>query len=347
MPVRGNVRSFTGPGVAQPGIMPLSEFKLIEQYFKRPPATGAVAVELGVGDDCALLQVPCGLRLAVTTDTLVEGVHFLPDSDPEALGHKVLAVNLSDLAAMGARPAWFTLSITLPVADPEWLQAFSGGLFQLADRHRMTLVGGDTTRGPLSLTVTAMGLLPEDKALRRSGAKPGDQIYVTGDLGAAGLGLMIATGEVGRVADSDVLDRYLKPTPRVAAGQALLSYATSCIDLSDGLSSDLSHVLRASAVGASIHAVDLPIAATVKQSMGPEESLQMALSAGDDYELCFTVPSSDEAACCDALAALGCPATRIGVIEVDEGLRLLDAKGDTVTVQSRGYQHFQESMHGE
>lgn len=310
--------------------MSLAEFDLIRRYFTRSP--GRKDTLLSVGDDCALLAPRPGSHLAVTTDTLVSGVHFLPDADPRRLGHKCLAVNLSDLAAMGAEPAWVTLALSLPETDEAWLDAFAGGFLELADRYGADLIGGDTTRGPLAITVQAMGWVAAKHALRRDAARVGDAIYMTGELGLAGLGLKIALGDIGQHAP-EALDRLEKPEPRIRAGLALAGLAHACIDISDGLAADLDHILTASGVGASLDYTALPLPPAVLQYIDNTGDWQMPLVAGDDYELCFTIAPEREA----QLADLRC--TRIGRIEAQAGLRILHA-GACVELAAAGYQHF-------
>ncbi len=241
----------------------MSEFDLIRDYFTDVGAR-RTDVDLGVGDDCALLEVPAGQQLAISIDTLAAGTHFLPDCDPESLGHKSLAVGLSDLAAMGAEPAWATLALTLPDHDPGWIAAFSRGFAALAGAHGVSLVGGDTTRGPLSVTVQVHGLVPAGRAIRRSGAAPGDRVYVSGTLGDAGLALRrILSGEP---VDPVARARLERPTPRVALGLALRGVASAMIDVSDGLAADLGHILAASGVGAEIDLTALPLSAAVRSA---------------------------------------------------------------------------------
>jgi thiamine-monophosphate kinase len=315
--------------------MSSSEFSIIDEFFNLNPVDGLSPV-VGIGDDCAVLDVPAEKQLAVSTDTLVEGVHFLPDSDPELLGHKALAVNLSDLAAMGASPVWASLAITLPSINKKWLSSFSKGFFSLAEKHSLHLIGGDTTRGTLSITITIMGLLPKDQRLTRSGAAVGDSIYVSGTIGNAGLGLKKAKEGSSDLGDIDVAS-YLAPEPRVALGGALLNHATSCVDISDGLSADLSHILKASGVGATINHVALPLAASVRSYMGNINDDMWAYSTGDDYELCFTIPSSMSPTLIDELNEYD--VTKIGVIEKQSGLRIQTKQGECVTL-NKGYDHF-------
>ncbi len=318
--------------------MPLSEFDLIQRYFS---AVGEARndVVAGVGDDCALLRVPPGEELAVTTDTLVEGVHFLSGCDPEALGHKALAVNLSDLAAMGARPAWVTLTLTLPRAEERWLAAFSRGFAGLARRHRVRLVGGDTSRGPLSVTVQAMGLVPAGQALRRDGARPGDLVAVTGTLGDAGLALQRHLA--GGAAD-ETGERLDRPAPRVAAGLALRGLASAAIDISDGLLADLDHICTASGAGATLELADLPLSPAVARAVKAAGEWTIPLSSGDDYELCVTLPPTAWESAATRLADAGVRLTRIGMIDADRGIRCRRPDGTVETPAESGYRHFTE-----
>lgn len=310
--------------------MSTGEFGLIDRYFKKIPGFNA-AVKLGIGDDCALLDIPEGYELALTTDTMVEGIHFLPGADPETLGHKILAVNLSDLASMGARPVSVMLALTLPTVYDSWLTAFAKGFFSLAECFQVDLIGGDTTRGPLTLTLQALGLIPKGKALKRSAAKAGDIICMTGSLGDAGLGLKIAQGLT--IADSATsLQRFHTPMPRIAEGLAIRDHAHACIDISDGLVADLKHILKASGVGAHLEWERLPLSNAVKHYIDTTGDWQMPLVAGDDYELCFTIPEAN-------LSALSIPYTAIGRIDQDQGVRIY--KSATLqTLTQQGYEHF-------
>lgn len=285
--------------------MALDEFGLIRRYFTRADHPLPAGVRLGIGDDAALLDLPPGESLAVTTDTLVAGRHFPHDALPFDIGWKALAVNLSDLAAMGATPVGVTLAITLPVADDAWLAAFAEGFFALADAHGVPLIGGDTTRGPLSITVTALGSVPLKQALRRDGAQPGDLIYVSGTLGDGGLGLALAEGRLHDVHlpplhQAHALARLHRPTPRLALGLALRGIASAAMDVSDGLVQDLGHLLKASSgsqpLGATLTLEKLPLSPVMQYLAGEGDTLQRdvlewALAAGDDYELLFTVPA--------------------------------------------------------
>ncbi|MDG0798475.1 thiamine-phosphate kinase [Pectobacterium punjabense] len=320
------------------------EFDLIARYFNRVRSSRR-DVELGIGDDCALLTVADKQMLAVSTDTLVSGVHFLPDIDPADLGYKSLAVNLSDLAAMGADPAWLSLAITLPKSNSQWLSAYSDSLFELLDYYGMQLVGGDTTRGPLSLTLTIHGLVPVGRALTRRGARIGDWIYVTGSLGDSAAGLAILQNSL-HVDDEGtrqgLIQRHLRPQPRILQGQALRDLASSAIDLSDGLISDLQHILKASECGARIHLDAIPQSDWLRSCTDEEQALRWALSGGEDYELCFTVPEINRGALELALGHLGADYTCIGQIgPSSEGLRFF--RDNKVTELSwKGYDHFSE-----
>ncbi len=315
----------------------MNEFDLIRRYFA-DHGVRRDDVPLGIGDDAALLTPPPGQWLAVTVDTLHSGVHFAPDIPPADLGHKALAVNLSDLAAMGAEPAWATLALSLPQADEAWLAAFAEGFFVLAECYNVQLVGGDTTCGPLSVTLQLQGFVPQQKALTRGGARPGDHVFVTGSLGDAGAGLAIAQGRwefAGPPADS-LLARLHRPTPRVGAGLALRGLATAAIDISDGLAQDLGHMLTASGVGAVLDIDRLPLSDALLAS-GIDRPWRLAVSAGDDYELCFTAPADAGLSVSDAL---DCPVTRIGRITAEPGQRWQNAAGVPCGPPARGWDHF-------
>ena len=320
--------------------MALSEFELIERFFSHI-GHPREDVLLGVGDDCALVQVPAGENLAVSVDTLVEGVHFYAGTDPEKLGHKALAVNLSDLAAMGAIPAWATLALTLPESDSEWLKSFMRGFSALANRHRVQLVGGDTTRGALSVTIQVHGFVPPGKALTRDAARAGERIGITGTLGDAGLALQQMAG--GRLPEKWLRERLDAPSPRLAAGLALRDLATSAIDVSDGLLADLGHICARSRVGARLELWNLPLSHEVDEHIKMSGDWSLPLTAGDDYELCFTVPPDR---CRQIEAALGGIEERvawIGVVEKDPGIRCLNADGRQIEAGQGGYQHFQSA----
>jgi len=309
--------------------MAVSEFSLIKQFFTRPAKNKQT--QLSVGDDCAILAVPEGYELAVTTDTMVENVHFFSDVNPEDLGHKLLAVNLSDLASMGAMPIAVTLALTLPSVDEKWLLRFSKGLFALADMYGVDLVGGDTTAGPLTLSVQAMGLVKSGEALKRCHAKAGDLICVTGNLGDAGLGLKFKQGYPVDESEN-ILKQFNRPEPRVSEGLELSKIAHACVDLSDGLAADLGHVLEASNVGATLNYDDLPLSADVVTYIKQSNDWMMPLVAGEDYELCFTVPP-------ERLSELTQQYTCVGVVENCKGLRL-NRLGRVVDFTAQGFDHF-------
>jgi thiamine-monophosphate kinase len=318
----------------------MSEFDLIRRYFTRP-TPGAT---LGVGDDAALLRVDPGMELAVSTDMLVGGTHFYLDTDPRQLGHKTLAVNLSDLAAMGAQPRWATLSLSLPQAHDDWLLAFSEGFFALADAHGVELVGGDTTRGPLNLSVTIMGEVPRGQALRRSGAQVGDDIWVSGVLGEAALGLAQLQGQVNlpEGARQTCIAALQQPQPRVALGMALRELAHSAIDISDGLLADLKHILDNSNVAAEVRYDRLPKCAYFASSDEDMDKLAQdcVLCGGDDYELCFTAPLAHREQIAALADGLHVPLARIGKIVSGQGCKLRAADGSVIKMAREGYDHF-------
>ncbi|MGQ0699223.1 MAG: thiamine-phosphate kinase [Panacagrimonas sp.] len=316
----------------------MDEFELIRQHFKGL-TTDAEGVILGIGDDCALLAVTHGHELAVTTDSLVAGRHFPLDTRPFDIGWKSLAVSLSDLAAMGAQPRWFILALTLEQADPKWLAEFARGLRELATQHRVALIGGDTTRGPLNISVTAMGLVPCGRALRRDGAQAGDAVCVTGTLGDAALALREIERSDSREDESAFLrGRLDRPVPRVAAGLVLRDLANAAVDLSDGLAGDLNHILEASGVGAVIQADKLPGSPVLRGLLDSASCLPYQVTGGDDYELCVCLPSGRVEA---ARARLDVPLTVIGHITAEPGLRFVDAAGATIAVPPNGYRHFE------
>ena len=326
----------------------MGEFDLIARYFTRPARPDG-AVALGVGDDCALLAPAPGMQLAVSSDMLVEGRHFFAGTDPERLGHKALAVNLSDLAACGARPLAFTLALAVPQVDAAWLEGFSRGLLQLADAHGCELVGGDTTQGPLNICITVFGEVPTGQALLRSGAQPGDDIYVSGTLGEARLALDALRGQFALPANmlAHLRQRLERPTPRVALGLALRGVASSALDLSDGLLGDLGHILRASGVGACIDTSKtinlIAISARSISATGQFDAdylQQCTLAGGDDYELAFTAAPARRGAVAAAAQASGTAVARIGVVEGAPGLRLIDAQGRPVAQRYASFDHF-------
>ena len=321
----------------------MPEFDLIETIRARAGAQRQ-DVALGIGDDAALLEPAPGMQLVACTDTLNAGVHFPHGTAPEAIGWKALAVNLSDLAAMGAAPAWALLALSLPQADSAFVDALAAGLARLAAQHGVALVGGDTTRGPLGLTVTALGHVPPGQALTRSGARAGDLVLVTGTLGDAAAALVLLQDGAQALPATDAhrqLRRRLDyPQPRVAAGIALRGLASACIDLSDGLLADLGHVCTRSGVGAEIDLEALPLSAALQAALPSADAQQLALAGGDDYELCCSVPPVRLDAALAALRAAGCAGHVIGRITADAGVRVLDAQGNPVTPARRGYEHF-------
>jgi thiamine-monophosphate kinase len=318
----------------------LSEFNLINQFFTRP-VRDTSRIALGIGDDCALLNPSPGMQLAISTDMLVEGRHFFAGTDPTKLGHKSLAVNLSDLAAMGAKPIAFTLSLALPEANANWLKQFAQGMFALADEHNCELIGGDTTKGPLNICITVFGEIPSDQALRRSAAQADDDIWISGTLGDARLALAGFNKEVtlDAPAQSAAAIRLDTPTPRVALGIALRGIAHAAIDISDGLAGDLGHILDLSRLGATLNGDALPIGSIL--SLQPRElQHRFALSGGDDYELCFTAASSQRDAILAAAQSAATPVTRVGTIEPTLGLRFIDDTGTTLNYSLTSFDHF-------
>jgi len=329
----------------------MGEFDLIERYFKRPATHAA----LGIGDDCALLNPAPGTQLAISCDMLVEGRHFLPTVDPFKLGHKALAVNLSDLAACAAKPLAFTLALALPRAEDAWLAPFARGLFALADAHGCELIGGDTTRGPLNICITVFGEVPlvagRSQALLRSGARAGDDLYVSGTLGDARLALEAFRGTLSLPEPLFALarSRMEQPTPRVALGMALRGIATAAIDVSDGLLGDLGHILQQSGVGATVQAdvvatlVAARACAAQNQStpaISAEQWRNLALAGGDDYELLFTAPVTQRDGVITAAKSSQTPVTRIGQMDAEAGLRLLDGNGQTLVNHYPSFDHF-------
>ncbi len=321
--------------------MSLSEFEIIQQIFQQQ-ITDRQDVCLGMGDDAALVNVPSGSKLAITTDTMIAGVHFPIDMKPRDIGYRALAINLSDLAAMGAEPAWITLALTIPESNQTWLKAFASGLFGLAKDYNVQLIGGDTTRGPLSITIQAFGFIPDQEWLTRSGASVGDLVYVTGTLGDAAAGLKFWSASTKN--SLWLKERLTRPIPRVEAGLCLRNIASSAIDISDGLVADLTHILSASGVGAQldIDQIPLSLALCAELEMELEKAVDigwdLALSGGDDYELCFTVPADKK----DQLEELRtiCQIAKIGVIESKPGLRCVSKDGSLHGIKSTGYQHF-------
>ncbi len=317
----------------------MGEFELIRHYF----AAAACArvggdVVLGIGDDCALLTVPVGEQLVVSTDTLVAGVHFPEPSDPYLLGQRALAVSTSDLAGMGATPIGFTLALTIPSVDSGWLAEFVRGLDAMAAGCAMSLIGGDTTRGPLSMTLTVFGRVPVGEALLRSGAQPGDLLCVGGALGDAAGALPIVLGEreADTVEAATLLGRYWSPQPQLALGQALRGKATAALDISDGLLADCTHIATASSVSLAIEQSRVPLSDSLLRFAGAEQALQCGLGGGDDYLLAFTLPATALL----PLQAEGWPVHVIGQVTTGEGVRLVDADGNSLNIAHRGYNHF-------
>ncbi len=317
-----------------------TEADLIQRYLCCGP--GRADVIKGIGDDAAVVHTPTDNELAVSIDTLVADVHFLPSSNPADLGHKALAVNLSDLAAMGAQPAWAMLALTMPWADEVWLAAFSDGLFALAHAHGVQLIGGDLTRGPLSITLQTTGFLPRGKALYRDRARPGDLVFVTGSIGDAGLALAVLQNKrkLDRTTSEYCMSRLNRPTPRVSTGLALRGLASAVIDISDGLAVDLERLLVASKVGATVELTRVPLSRVVRMAFPETIDWRLVLTAGDDYELLFTVPASRACELARRTQTLDCCLTRIGAIETVPGLRYaVDGQPWELGAPS-GYDHF-------
>jgi thiamine-monophosphate kinase len=329
------------------GAKPLGEFDLIDRYF-RVPALASTAVRadvtLGIGDDAAVVTLPPGQQLVAALDTLVEGRHFLAGTSAQSLGHRALAVNLSDLAAMGATPLWYLLALTLPRVDEAFLLGFSQGLHQLAGLHDIVLIGGDTTAGPLSVSVQVLGKVSPGQALLRSGARIGDLLYVTGTPGDAAAGLQLERGLAADLACSaaqqlELRQRFLFPAPRIALGRALVGIASACIDVSDGLAGDALKLATASGCGVQLHIDKLPLSASLLAFKGPLVARELALAGGDDYELCFAIPPARQAALEDSLINVKCAASCIGSLVGDPGLQLLE-RGKPVQLQHSGFDHF-------
>jgi thiamine-monophosphate kinase len=320
----------------------MKEFNVIEDFFKAKSIQRKDVI-IGIGDDGAVTRVPQGQALVTTTDTLLSGVHFLADTPPHAIAQKAIAVNLSDLAAMGAEPAWISLSLSLPSIDTDWLEAFSNGLQEYAVYYSVQLIGGDTVQGPLAITITAQGFVPFEQAITRSKAKPGDSVYVTSTLGDAGLGLHIAQKKC--VLDNLEHQNYLLkrlnyPTPRLSVGTSLRRIASACIDISDGLVSDIQHILKASQCGATIHVDKLPISQALKESVACSQAIDYALSAGDDYELLFTVSEEQKGHLETTLASANTHATYIGHLTGKAGKLELRQADKPYKYSAKGYEHF-------
>jgi len=317
----------------------ITEFDLIARIRARAGTRDDVSQ--GIGDDAAILRLPMGSDLIVSTDTLNSGVHFPHETKPSDVGWKALAVNLSDLAAMAAKPAWCTLNLTIPCADGDWLDEFLNGFLALAAQCDVALVGGDTTRGPLSVTVTALGYVPRDAAMRRSGAQVGDDVWVSGTLGDAAAALR--QWRDGSIADGSLRERLDRPTPRTGLGMFLRGIANACIDISDGLLADIDHILDASRVGAEIEIASLPTSSELENAVDAATRIRLQLGGGDDYELCFTAPPMLAHNVLRAARQSRVAVTRIGRIDRTPGLRLRDAAGIVSEAPRSGYRHFDES----
>ena len=319
----------------------MKEFELIKQFFTAQPVSRK-DVAMGIGDDCALIHANDNKLIAVTTDTLVAGVHFPHDTPPRAIGHKAVAVNLSDIAAMGAEPCWISVAITLPKVDEQWLAEFTAGMFELTEYFNVQLIGGDTTQGPLSITITAQGTVPKEKALCRHKARNGDYLYVTGTLGDAGLALAAINNKV-ELSEQDFEKAKLAldyPQPQVLVGQMIREFATSAIDISDGLLADLGHICRASTLGVNIDVNSLPISQVMSDNLSIEDAANMALTAGDDYQLMFTVSATNKVGIETEMAHANVEFTCIGQMNTSEEINLtLDGK--PFTVKTVGFEHFQ------
>jgi len=320
----------------------MKEFELIKHFFTEQKVKRKDVLQ-GIGDDCAVIACTENQHIVVTTDTLVAGVHFPLETPARAIGHKAVAVNLSDIAAMGAKPSWVSLAITLPEVDNTWLSEFCEGVFELCEYYNVELIGGDTTQGPLSITITAQGLIPEGKYLSRSGAKAGDWLYVTGDIGDAALALQHINNEVTlEPAFIEPIQSKLDyPKPRVLAGQALREYASSAIDISDGLLADLGHICQASNVGANIVLDALPISQILRDSLFFDDAIKLALNGGDDYELLFTISEDNKVGMETALTNAGIPYTCIGQINATQTISTT-LNNKPVPINSSGFEHFSE-----
>lgn len=314
--------------------MTLHEFDIIQAFFNNQ-LTQRSDVILGIGDDAAIVTVATDQDLVITTDTLVSGIHFPENTSAYDIGYKALAVNLSDLAAMGATPCWVTLALTLPTADVFWLKQFTDGFFALANRFNVQLIGGDLTKGPLTITVQAHGLTPKNSAIRRSGARPGDLIYVTNTVGDAGLALKLLQD---KNAPEQILKKLCRPEPQITIGEKLRGIASAAIDISDGLAADLGHILEKSETGASVYVDELPLSNEILNLISHDDAIQLALNAGDDYELCFTVPENKSTLLKTAL--YGYAYTCIGKITETKTLDLKFKNGTLYVFKNQGYQHF-------
>ncbi|OKY24640.1 thiamine-phosphate kinase [Thalassotalea sp. PP2-459] len=318
----------------------MKEFELIKTYFTEQLVNRRDVV-VGIGDDCAVIAPAEKQNIAITTDTLIDGVHFPKNTPAKAIGHKAVAVNLSDLAAMGAEPTWISIAISLPVVDEDWISDFCEGMFALCEFYNVQLIGGDTTQGPLSITITAQGTVPPNKQITRSGAKAGDWIYVTGELGDSALALKHYYGDITLRGDVLVhaMNRLNEPKPRVLAGKAIREYASAAIDISDGLLADLSHICKASNVGANIVLEDLPLSSELIASIGAEQAMELALSGGDDYELLMTVSEDNKVGMETTLADMGTKVTCIG--QLNGNLKITTTLNNKpAQLNLKGFEHF-------
>jgi thiamine-monophosphate kinase len=320
--------------------MSAREFDLIDRFFSDLTINPA-SVKCGIGDDAAVIDIPSDKELLVSVDTLIEGSHFLPSTKAFDIGYKSLAVNISDIAAMGGEAQWATLALTLPDINDNWLRGFADGFVEVANEFNVSLIGGDTTAGPLSITVQIMGIVAKGKSVRRSTAKSGDLIYVSGSLGAAGLACKNLIDESRQFSVSpDCYDRLQRPRPRAELGPYLCEWASSAIDISDGFAADMGHVLKASNVSAAIRLDEIPICEDVKKLGDTDLIWQLALAAGDDYEICFTLPAEDRLAFEQATADINYPLTCIGKIEKGEGIKYLQKNGQELAIRLEGFEHF-------
>ncbi len=321
--------------------MSVTEFDLIDRYFKDLTANQNEII-CGIGDDAAVIELPAETELVVSVDTLVSDVHFFPSTDPFDIGFKSLSVNLSDIAAMAAEPRWATLSLTIPDVNTVWLEEFARGFSELANQYSIGLIGGDLSCGPLSITIQILGIAQRGSVVKRSGAKPGDLIYVSGDLGGAGYALKILKEEIPHIQEvpAHCQERLLRPIPRVEIGNRLAGFATSAIDISDGIAADLGHIIHASSVGAEVELDKIPICAGLEQIHDMDYLWQIVLCSGDDYELCFTLPESHKNELEKELVGIDCPITCIGKIVIGKECRWLLADGSEYEVPEKGYRHF-------
>jgi thiamine-monophosphate kinase len=321
-----------------------NEFDIISKYFT--PDIQRTDVSIGVGDDCAVVVPPEGKQLATTVDTLVAGVHFPNNTSAEDIAYKSIAVSISDLAAMGATPAWLTLALTMPDANSQWLQSFAKSFGETAKMFELQLIGGDTTRGPLSVTVQATGFVEPNHIMRRDSARPGDSIYVTGSLGDASLGLKLLSNADNSQVDQNVLghclNRLNRPVPRIEFGCAVAEYCTCAIDISDGLVADLGHILKASHYGAEIIVDTVPISTELRSYFDAMGAIdwEMVISGGDDYELCLVIAEQHVSTVTSLAESMNLPLTRIGAINLEPELRIMYASGESLTINKSGYRHF-------